>query len=119
MSDSLGFAPEELDRIIELGKLRDTRFATLGFSISVENELTNSAVIKAIMQAIRTDADAAMEAMADTSPADQVSMTLHLVKIQTLVYIRRVLQAVLNAGKVAQAAIVSEDQAEGAYERDD
>ena len=107
MSDQL--PPEYLAQL----KLRDTRFAVLAEAIAVETEMRDSPVIKAILGAVRADADAAMEALVDVSPADQTAVALHLVKVSTLVYIRRTLNRVLRLGQAAEAQIRAEDHSEG------
>lgn len=104
---------------LELLKLRDTRFAMLAQAIDVESELQNSAVIKTMMDAVRKDADQAMEDICDISPMDHAGMMLHLVKIRTLVYIRRTLNMVLQRGRVANQSIAAEDERRGNYERND
>lgn len=108
---------QEMDAIIENGKLRDSRFATLNFSLSVQEELSRSATIQAITTAVRADAEAAMIALTEISPADTQAMQLALVRIHAFVYLRRCLQRVCRDGDNAAAQIRAEDQAE-AYERD-
>jgi hypothetical protein len=95
-------------------KLRDTRFALLSRAIAVETELRDSAVIGALMAAIRADADQAMEDLFDVSPLDTNAVAFHIVKVRTLVYTRRVLNAVLRQGQAAEASIRAEDE----HERD-
>jgi hypothetical protein len=92
---------------------RDQRFAVLAQAIAVETDLRDNETIKAIMGAIRADADQAMEELATTSPADQSAIALLLVRISTLVYIRRTLNIVIRRGQAAEVAIRSEDQARG------
>ena len=101
--------PDYVERL----KLRDTRFAVLGEAIAVETELRDSHVIKTLLAAVRADADQAMEDLTDISPLASEALALQLVKISTLVYIRRTLNKVLRAGQVAEEAIRAEDQAEG------
>ena len=103
------FSTADLERL----KLRDTRFAILSAAIDVENDLRSSPVIRALMEAVRADADQAMKDISETSPADVQSISLLLVKIRTLVYVRSVLDTILHRGQVAEAAIRAEDEREG------
>ena len=104
------------DYIEEL-KLRDTRFAALGESIAIETDLRDNATIKAIMAAIREDADRAMAEIVEISPADVSSISLQLVKMRTLVYTRGVLSMILARGAAAAQSIQAQD-ARDADERD-
>jgi hypothetical protein len=101
------------DDYVERLKLRDSRFAVLAEAIAVETEMRDSAVIKNLMAAARSDADHAMEALTEISPLNHESIALQLVKISTLVYIRRTLNTILRMGLAAEQAIRAEDQIEG------
>lgn len=103
---------EVSDELIEFAKLRDTRFAILSQAIAVEADLRDNVTIKAMMAAIRADAEQAMEDLAEVSPADALSISLHLVKIRTLVYTRRTLNTILRNGAAAENAIRAEDHRE-------
>ena len=94
---------------IDALKTRDTRFAILSNAIAVEHDLRDNPVIKALMGAARADADQAMEELCDVSPGDVAAISFHLVKIRQLVYMRRVLNAVLRQGAAAEAAIRADD----------
>jgi len=107
MSESQ-LTPDDIERL----KSRDRRFSVLAQAIAIEQDLRDSPAIKAIMAAVRADADQAMEELADTSPHDTVTMSLHLVKIKTLVYMRRTLNTILRQGSAAEAAIRAEDARE-------
>jgi hypothetical protein len=92
---------------------RDTRFAMLEQAIAIEADLRDNPTIRAIMTAIRADADQAMEDLAETSPNNTESISLHLVKIRTLVYVRRTLDGILKRGHVAEQAIRADDEVNG------
>lgn len=104
---------------MEMLKLRDRRFHFLEASIAIENDLKNNVVIRTLMDAVRKDADQAMEALSDCSPTDQIAVSQHLVKIRTLIYIRRTLDIVLRRGMAAEQAIRAEDEIGGAHEERD
>jgi hypothetical protein len=89
---------------------RDTRFSVLAEAIAVETDLRDNVTIRALMGAIRQDADQAMEDLAETSPNNTESISLHLVKIRTLVYVRRTLDSILKRGHVAEQAIRADDE---------
>lgn len=103
MSD---LTPDQLDAL----KSRDSRFAVLAEAIAVEADLRDNPTIKLLMAAVRQDADAAMEELADLSAADPVAMHKALVNVKTLVYIRRTLNALLQRGQVAELEIRQEDE---------
>lgn len=94
---------------IEAIKARDDRVRLFSEAIAVETDLRDNPTIRALMTAIRTDADQAMETLAETSPEDRLSITLLLVKIRTLVYVRRALDDVLRRGQAAEQALRAED----------
>lgn len=97
---------------LEAVKMRDTRFAILGRAIAIENDLRENETIKALFGAARVDADQAMEELSEISPTDVNAISLALVKIRTLVYIRRTLNIILQRGVVAEQAIRAEDKME-------
>lgn len=109
MSDS----PE--DHISE-AVARDRRFAAVAKMLNVQKELRDSETLKALMGAVRQDADKAMDDLADTSPADQAAIALLLVKVSTLVYIRRTLNVIFQHGRAAEQHIEAEDHAENQHE---
>lgn len=89
---------------------RDQRFAVLQHAIAVETDLRDNETIKAIMAAVRADADQAFEDLADVSPENKDSIAVLLVRVRTLVYIRRTLQAILRRGQVAEQSLRAEDR---------
>ena len=97
---------------VEQAKARDTRFAILSRAIAVEGDLRDNETIKAIMASVREDADRAMDDLAEASPADQVGLAALLVRVKTLVYIRRTLNTILGQGLAAEQAIRAEDEAQ-------
>lgn len=102
------FSAEDIDA----AKMRDTRFAIIGRAIAIETDLRDNETIKALLGAARADADQAIEELSELSPTDINAVSLALVKIRTLVYIRRVLNIILQRGVVAERAIRAEDQVE-------
>ena len=106
MSDFL--TPDEYE---QHKKLRDTRFAKVARSDAIKTELRDSTFVNALLAATQVDAERAMEELAETSPLAAESIALQLVKVRTLVYIRRVLTGVLRAGAAAEEALRAEDSA--------
>lgn len=98
--------------LIEFAKLRDTRFAVVSRAIAVETDLRDNHTIQILMSAVRADAEKAMEEIAEASPADTMLISTLLVKIRTLVYVRRTLNTILRMGAEAEATIRAEDQRE-------
>lgn len=94
---------------IEAMKSRDSRFAMVERAIAIETDLRDNQTIKAIIGAIKADADQAMEDLADLSPADTVAVSGALVRVRTLVYMRRTLNAILQRGAVAEQSLSAED----------
>jgi hypothetical protein len=95
---------------VEQAKSRDTRFSILATSIAVEADLRDNETIKAIMAAIRADADRAMDEISDISPGDTVAISQHLVKIRSFVYLRRTLETILTRGRIAEQEIRAQDR---------
>ena len=102
--------------LVEAAKVRDGRIRLIGDAIAVENELRESPTIRHILRQVTTDADSAMEELADISPLDSVSVASLLVKIRTLVYIRRSLDALKRRADLAMHEVRLED---AALERDE
>ena len=100
------------DAIVDEAMARDSRFAALGLAIALETDLRENDTIKVIMAAVRADADTAMDDLADMSPADTVGIAAALVKVRTLVYIRRTISTILNRGNAAEQSIRAQDEAE-------
>ena len=97
---------------VEEAKARDSRFAILAHAIAVEADLRDNVTIKALFAAIREDAERAMEQLSETSPADVNAISLLLVRISTIVYIKRALNTIMTRGQVAENAIRMQDEAE-------
>lgn len=100
------------DAYIEQVQLADTRFAEVGRAVALEADLRDNTAIRALMDAVREDGEKAMRDIAEISPHAVESLSLHLVKIRTLVYIGGVLGNILRRGKIAEANIRAEDQRE-------
>jgi hypothetical protein len=91
--------------------LRDTRFARIHHALGIQADLRDNDTIKAIMGAVRFDADAALDELVDLAPTDVNAISAALVRIRTLVYIRRTISNILTQGDHAQRSIMDEDQA--------
>lgn len=94
---------------MEALQARDTRFRVLAEAIAIETELRDSPTIRALMDAVRLDAEQAMDEIILISPADQEQIAFHQVKIRTFRYIRQVLDLILRRGAVAEQDIRLED----------
>lgn len=90
--------------------LREVRLAMVAKNIAIQAELRDSEALRTLLKAAQDDADAAMEELADLSPADYVPLALSLAKVRTLVYIRRTLRTAMRAGEVAEQALRAEDE---------
>lgn len=107
MSDE--YRPELTEEYMRLAMVRDGRFMAIAKGDAIKENLRDSAVIKAIMAAIRADADQAMVEMEDLNPGDATAVSGVLIKIRTFFYIRRVLNEILTAAEVAEQTIRDED----------
>lgn len=103
MSDT--FSPE----LIEAYKARDKRIRMIDLGYAIQAELRDSAALKAMIAVVRDDADAAMEDLADLSPADQIAVSGALVRVRTLVYWRRTLNIILGHADHAEHQVRAED----------
>ena len=88
---------------------RDTRFAVLAQAIAVEGDLRDNETIKALLAAVRADADQAMDDIALTSPEDKVRIADLFVRVRTLVFVRNCLDTVIRRGQAAEQSIRAED----------
>lgn len=102
------FTAEDIEAI----KSRDDRFMAVAKAIALENDLSGNQAVKVLMTAVREDAEEAFNDLPNLNPGDYAAVSLALVKIRTLVYIRRVLNIILQRGVVAEQAIRAEDQME-------
>jgi hypothetical protein len=90
---------------------KDQRFAAVADAIALENDLRESSAIKALLSAVRRDADQAFREVGSANPSDTMAVSVLIVRIQTLFYIQHVLDAVLKRGAVAESAIRADDEA--------
>jgi len=97
--------------LVEASKARDSRMALIGEHFAVEAELRDSATIRHLLRQVTTDADNAMEELADVSPLDHEAVARLLVKIQSYVYIRRSLVTLKARAGAAMQEIRLEDAA--------
>lgn len=98
-------APEVQESI-----LRDTRFARVYLALGIQEDLRDNNTIKAIMASVRADSDQALDELVDLAPTDANAISGALVRIRTLVYIRRCISNILSHGDAAQRSIMDEDQ---------
>lgn len=97
---------------VEEAKARDMRFKVLAQAIAIEADLRDNTTIKALLAHLVADADQAMNELAVTSPADQVAISGLLVRVSTLVYIRRTLNMLIMRGQAAEQAIRAQDESQ-------
>jgi hypothetical protein len=97
--------PDYIERL----KARDNRFAYLAEAIAVETDLRDNTTIRALMDAVRRDADLAMREFVQVSPADLQQVADYQVRIRTFTYIRDVLDAIMRRGAQAEQEIRQED----------
>jgi hypothetical protein len=102
------FPPE----LIEAYKARDKRIRMIDLGYAIQAELRDSVALKAMIATVRDDAEAAMEELADLSPADTIAIAGALVRVRTLVYWRRTLNLVLGHAAAAETHVRAEDEME-------
>lgn len=90
----------------------DPRFEAVAKMIPIESELRDSASLKALLSAVRADGEEAMKELAEVSPTNLDAVSSLLVKIRTLVYMRRVLDNILCQGAAAESSIRADDHRE-------
>ena len=90
---------------------KDQRFAAVADAVALENDLGNSPTIKALLGAVRYDADRAFREIGSANPADTMAVSVLIVRIQTLFYVQHVLDTVLKRGVVAEREIRADDEA--------
>ena len=95
--------------LIETAKSRDARFRIIDEGFAIQAEMRDSPTIRYLLRQVTADADAAMEEMADTSPLDSVAMARHLVKVKTLVYIRKSLLDIQQRAEMCAREVQAED----------
>src|ERR1700733_3370357 len=103
MSDSL--TNDDLANL----EARDTRFRILADSIAIETDLRDNPTIRALMEAVRQDAEQAMRDLVQISPLDATQIAAEQVKVRTLIYIEDAMNNVMRRGHMAEQAIRSED----------
>lgn len=99
-----------MDDLIAAAVKRDQRFAALHQMIAVEADMRDNTTIKALIAAIRADADAAMLELADTSPVDAKAIAALLVRVKAYTSLKRMIEMILTRGKIAEGEIRMEDQ---------
>jgi hypothetical protein len=99
--------------LVEAAKSRDARLKLIAEGVTIQSEMRDSPTIRYILRQVTTDADSAMEELAETSPLDNVSIAKLLVKIQTYVYIRKSLENIQLRADLAAQQVRAEDMSEG------
>lgn len=97
--------PEDLENY----RRRDDRIAALDIALRAEGELRDSVVLRAVMGAISRDFDLSVKELCEVSPTDTKAVARNLVAIRSFVYIRDVFDALINAGRNAEAKLRAED----------
>jgi len=100
---------DDNDAYIRAAVSRDSRFRDLQDAIAVSADMSDNPTVKALLAAFRADADLAMLEMADTSPADQKAMALISVRVGVYVRAKRILEAVLTRGRLAESDLRAQD----------
>lgn len=108
MSDT-DYRPELTEEYVRLAMVRDSRFMKIARGDAIKADLRDSAVIKAIMAAIKADSEQAMIELEDLNPGDTLGVSAALIKIRTFFYIKRVLGTILNEADAAEQTIRDED----------
>jgi hypothetical protein len=103
MSDALS------QQQIEDLKARDVRIRALDTALLVEQELRDSKTLHLLMQAIEDDATDAMNEFADANPYDAMAIGALQARMHRLVYLRRTIAMIRQAGDAASAALQAED----------
>lgn len=93
--------------------LRDTRFAFLENVIAIEAELRDNRTIRSLFAALEVDASRAMDELSEVSPLDHAAVSKLLVRVSTLVYIRRTLDTLIKRGQAVEQSIRAEDESHG------
>lgn len=103
--DALSDDPDFIALVVS----RDERFRVLQEAIAVEADMRDNATIKALLAAIRADADLAMAELAETSPYDKRAVGLIASRVGAYTRVKRYLEVILTRGKLAEAEIRAQD----------
>lgn len=106
MSDTNPITPE----MVDAAKTRDSRIRLIGEALAIQADMRDNETIKYILRQITTDADRAMEELAEVSPLDSSEVARLLVKIKTLVYIRTSLETLKRRAELAAVEIRLEEE---------
>lgn len=90
---------------MEMIKARDVRIRALDTSLLVQQELRTSKSLNLIMAALQDDVDDAMNEFADVNPGDMLTISALQARVHRLVYFRRTLAMIQQAGDAAAAAL--------------
>jgi hypothetical protein len=104
---------------VSIALSRDQRFRDVHEAAAVENDLQNNRTIKALMKAFKSDADAALAELADTSPVDAKAIALLSVRVSAYIRVKRFLEQILTRGRIAEADIRSDNEPIAFDERPD
>lgn len=94
---------------VALAVSRDERFRVLQQSIATEADMRDNPTIRALMAAVRADADLAMAELSETSPYDKRAMGQIAARVGAYMRLKRYLEAILTRGKLAEAEIRQQD----------
>lgn len=94
---------------VALAISRDERFRVLQESISVEADMRDNATIKALIAAIRADAELAMAELSEASPYDKRLMGQIAARVGAYTRLKRYLETILTRGKLAEADVRQQD----------
>lgn len=88
---------------------RDERFRVLQTAIAAEGDMRDNATIRALLAAIRADADLAMAELSEASPYDKRVMGQIAARVGAYSRLKRYLETILTRGKLAEAEIRQQD----------
>lgn len=101
----------EIDQaFIERLKARDNRFQLIDNAIQIEAELSNSFVIKAILQTLQEYAEKAIEEMMSADPTNTRLITSLQERVKIAKIVGNTLEEIRRKGAWAQKLVEEDDQ---------
>lgn len=94
--------------LIEERKQHDARIRIIEEGFAISAEMRDSPTIRYLLRRITTDADNAMEELAEISPLNSEAISALLVRIRAYVYIRRSLLEIKQRAEVAAQSVEQE-----------
>lgn len=97
--------PEQM----EAAKSRDARLRFIDEGFTIGAEMRDSPTIKALLAKLEVDSREAMVSMSVLSPLDTMAIAQYLVTVRAFVYVRAVLDAIIERAEMMVREVQSED----------